>query len=118
MLQKYKSYVNANKDILVDCINLPEEKFARKCNGTINIALARFNTILLHLIKYPLLAEQYSAQVEELQKTLTEFYRCYKKYITKPSWSRWITMIKLHYLGKSKIPNVRRLLKQVENEID
>ena len=72
MLQKYKSYVNANKDILVDCIDLPEEKFARKCNGTINIALARFNTILLHLIKYPLLAEQYSAQVEELQKTLAE----------------------------------------------
>ena len=66
----YKQYVLDNQKIISAIKdNLPGDDFLDKLFGTLDMACARFNTILLKLIQEPLKADEYDSWAIKIDET-------------------------------------------------
>jgi len=84
--------------------------------GTLDVALQRFNTILLKLSEEPLLAEEYNMDVIECQTAINDFYRYSLKLTHSNSWfMKLYYRTCLHGIGIKRIPKIKKLLNRLDN---
>lgn len=119
--------VKANKEVIAFINNWPgkDKPFHIKKNllltsyiGTLDIATARFNSILLRLSEHKLLQKQYEPDVLECQNTIQKFYKNTLRLRTYPKalipFFKW----RLHRLGIRKIPKIKATYKSLLITID
>ena len=104
--------VKANKEIL----QLIEKDHPGRLNmyiGTLDTAMARFNTILIKLSQDKMLELEHTAEIVDCQEAIQSFY---KNTLRLRDW-HWITrpLIKLilHNIGTRKIPKVKQLYNKI-----
>lgn len=77
--------------------------------GTLDTAMARFNTVLLKLSQDPLLEQQYSLGITYCQNAIQDFYKNTKRLRDWPSITRPLIKLVLHYIGTQRIPEIKQL---------
>ena len=111
----YKQYVLDNQKIISAIKdNLPGDDFLDKLFGTLDMACARFNTILLKLIQEPLKADEYDKKLIECKKAIDKFYFYTNKYRFTNNIKKWYYKIMLHIIGTRQIPKIKKLLEVLE----
>lgn len=86
-----------------------------KYTGTLDYATARFNSILLKLSQDPLALDTNRKEVHNCFQTIQMFYFNTKKLIEQHWLLRPYIKIKLHYIGKFRIPKIKKLLENLTN---
>ena len=84
--------------------------------ATLDVALQRFNTVLLKLSEEPLLAEEHNLEVIECQKAIHDFYDYTKKHMNANTW--WMKVYYrtcIHGVGMRRIPKIKLLLEKINN---
>jgi len=84
-------------------------------NASLDMAIARFNTILLRLVEHPLQAEEHKLDVEECQSAIDDFYHYILKLDTWPRFTHWFWRYMIHRVGTKKLPKIRALLNRIED---
>lgn len=84
---------------------------------SIDVAVARLNTILLRLVQHPLEADIYHNKVLDCQSSIDSFYYYILKIDTWPKITRWFWRWKLHRVGKKRIPKIKKLLQEINNNV-
>ncbi len=119
--------VKSNKEIIAFVNNWPgrSQPFHIKKNllltpyiGTLDIATARFNSILLRLSEHKLLQKQFQPDVIECQKTIKKFYKNTLRLKTFPKFFIPFFKWRLHRLGIRKIPKIKATYKSLLITID
>ncbi len=85
--------------------------------GSLDYAIARINTVILRLSQYPLLADQYFAELKSCHDSVRAFHRNMQRSESWPAFLQWYPRYRIHRIGIKKIPNIAKLLLKVENEI-
>ena len=115
--QRYRELVRHNQDIVKYCQSRTYTIDNQMLNASLDMAIARFNTILLQLIQRPLEAEEYKEDIEECQLAIDKFYHYLIKLDTWPGFTRWFWRYMIHRTGTKKIPKIRALLNIVERNV-
>jgi len=113
--QRYRELVQHNQDIVKYCQSRTYTIDNQMLNASLDMAIARFNTILLRLIQYPLQAEEHSTEITECQRAIDKFYYYLIKLDTWPRFTHWFWRYMIHQVGTKKIPKIRALLNRIEN---
>ena len=108
MIEILKSYIVKNQNYLNYVRSLQPQN--EKWTGTVDYAVARFNTALLRLINEPLKLYEYNDQLFECQKIIDSFVENIRRYHEWPAVSKWLPGIMIHYIGTRKIPHIKKLL--------
>ncbi len=77
--------------------------------GTLDMAMSRFNTILLKLSQDPLLESQHSSGINYCQEAIQDFYKNTKRLRDWPVITRPLIKLMLHYIGTQRIPEIKQL---------
>ena len=85
--------------------------------GTLDYPTARFHTILIQVSQDRILEEIHSKDVLECFNTIQEFYKNVQRYRFWPGFMRPFMKAKLHWIGKKRIPAIKKLLNRLENNI-
>ena len=116
--KRYKEQVQHNQGILDYCKNRPQiNPDDQMLTASIDVAIARLNTILLRLVQHPISAEEYAADVMRCQEAINSFYHYIQKMDSWPKFTRWFWRYLLHRTGKKKIPHIKTLLNIVEENV-
>ena len=113
--QRYRELVQHNQDIVKYCQSRTYTIDNQMLNASLDMAIARFNTILLRLIQHPLQAEAYQVDIEECQGAIDDFYHCILKLDTWPRFTHWFWRHMIHRVGTKKLPKIRALLNRIED---
>lgn len=118
MFEDYSILVQNNQKILLYCKNRSSDSVDdQMLNASIDVALARLNTILLRLIQHPLEADLYHKDIIECQSAIEKFYYYLLKMDSWPKITRWFWRWNLDRIGKNKIPKIRNLLNKIDKNI-
>ena len=116
--QRYRELVQHNQGVLNYCKSRPQtDPDNQMLTASIDVAIARLNTILLKLIQHPISADEYSADVNRCQEAINSFYYYIRKIDNWPVCTRWFWRYLLHRTGKKKIPQIKILLNIVEGNV-
>lgn len=77
--------------------------------GTLDTAIARFNTILLKLSQDHLLKEEHFVEICYCDDAIKAFYKNTKRLRDWPAITRPIIKLILHGIGTRRIPHIKRL---------
>jgi len=83
--------------------------------GTLDHAIARFNSVLLRLIDHPLLLDSNRHKITRCQNAIATFYKHVRQFYEWPKWTRPFHRIMIHYTGKFKIPQIKKLLNTLDD---
>ena len=83
--------------------------------GTLDTAIARFNTVLLKLSQDKILEADNIKEVEECFNAIQEFYKNVEKYRWGSWWTKPFIKIVLHRIGTKRIPKIKKLLQKLDN---
>jgi hypothetical protein len=86
--------------------------------ASMDVAIARLNTILLQLIQHPLEAEQCQAEVNLCQRAIDDFFGLIVDMDTWPTITHWWWRWRLHRVGTKKIPRIKTLLNNIQKNVD
>ena len=86
-----------------------------KWTGTVDYAVARFNTALLKLINEPLKMHQYKNEIDECHRIIGDFVKNIRRYNKWPIIAKWIPGIMIYYIGKRKIPRIKKFLNNIND---
>ncbi len=114
--QKYKDLVQKNQEIIKYCQKRKYTIDNQMLNASLDMAVARFNTVLLQLIQHPLQAEQYQVHVELCQQAIEKFFFLLIDLDTWPRFTHWWFRWRLHQVGTKQIPQIRTLLNTIQDE--
>ena len=113
--QRYRELVHHNQDIVKYCQSRTYTIDNQMLNASLDMAIARFNTILLRLIQHPLQAEEHKLDVKECQSAIDDFYYYILKLDTWPRFTHWFWRHMIHRVGTKKLPKIRALLNRIED---
>jgi hypothetical protein len=85
--------------------------------GTLDYATTRFHTILIKISQDRILEEIHSKDVKECFDTIQDFYNNVQRYRFWPGFMKPFMKAKLHWIGKKRIPAIKKLLNRLENNI-
>jgi|TARA_B100001093_G_scaffold515541_1_gene592101 hypothetical protein len=85
--------------------------------GTLDYATTRFHTILIKISQDRILEEIHSKDVKECFDTIQDFYNNVQRYRFWPGFMKPFIKAKLHWIGKKRIPAIKKLLNRLENNI-
>ena len=86
--------------------------------GTLDVATARFNSILLRLSEHPLMIEHFRTDVASCQSIIQKFYRNTIRLQTWPHFMRKILQWRLHRIGISSVPKIKSTYRKLLITID
>ena len=85
--------------------------------GSLDYAIARINTVILRLSQYPLLADEYFAELKSCHNYVRAFHKNMVRTESWPTFLRWYPEFRLHRIGIKKFPRIAVLLARVENSV-
>ena len=113
----YKQFVIDNQGLLQELRDrTPGNDYVDKLYSSLDLACSRFHTILLNLSNQPLKADEYSADVLACKKAIDDFYKYTQRYRFSDFMTRWIYKIILHGIGTRRIPKIRKLLFEIQDD--
>ena len=84
--------------------------------GTLDVATARFHSILLKISQDRLAEERLKNDVEFCFKAIQDFYKNVQRYRFWPFFTRPFIKIVLHGIGVKRIPEIKKLLNRLEHQ--
>lgn len=108
MIAKYQDFVVQNQKMLnaVRSFQPSNDKWV----GTLDYAVARLNTVILRLINTPLELDAKKNDLESCQASIMIFFKYVERYYQSPYYMKWYYHAIIHFIGKLKIPRVKKLL--------
>jgi hypothetical protein len=85
--------------------------------GSLDYAISRINTVILRLSQYPLLADEYFAELKSCHNSVRAFHLNMMRTETWPGFLRWYPEFRTHWIGRKQFPRIARLLARVENSV-
>ena len=85
--------------------------------GSLDYAISRINTVILRLSQYPLLADEYFAELKSCHCSVRLFHLNMVRTETWPRFLQWYPRFRLHRIGIKKFPRIAQLLARVENSV-
>ena len=85
--------------------------------GSLDYAISRINTVILRLSQYPLLADEYFAELKSCHCSVRLFHLNMVRTETWPRFLQWYPRFRLHRIGIKKFPQIAVLLARVENSV-
>lgn len=113
MIEILKSYIVENQKNLKYVRSLQPQN--KKWTGTVDYAVARFNTALLRLIQEPLKLYEYNDDLVECQKIIDSFVENIRRYHKWPFVFKWIPSVIIHYTGTRRIPRIKKFLNKIND---
>ena len=113
MIEILKSYIVKNQNQLNYVRSLQPQN--EKWTGTVDYAVARFNTALLRLINEQLKLYEYEDQISECQKIIDSFVENIRRYHEWPFVCKWIPGVMIHYIGARRIPRIKKFLNKIND---
>lgn len=112
MIEKLQQYIRHNQAQLQYVRSLSPQN--DKWTGTVDYAVARFNSILLKLINTPLKLDEHHGEIEECQQTIDAFVKHIRRYHEWPRLLKWYPKICIHGIGTMQIPRIKYLLNSID----
>ena len=84
--------------------------------GTLDVATARFHSILLKISQDRLAEQRLRNDVEFCFKAIQDFYRNVQRYRFWPFFTKPFIKIVLHGIGTKRIPEIKKLLNRLEHQ--
>jgi hypothetical protein len=85
--------------------------------GSLDYAISRINTVILRLSQYPLLADEYFAELKSCHNSVRAFHKNMVRTESWPNFLRWYPEFRTHWIGRKQFPRIARLLARVENSV-
>ena len=85
--------------------------------GSLDYAISRINTVILRLSQYPLLADEYFAELKSCHNSVRAFHKNMVRTETWPRFLIWYPGFRFHRIGIKKFPRIALLLVRVENSV-
>lgn len=84
--------------------------------GTLDVATARFHTILLKISQDRLAEQRLRQDVEFCFKAIQDFYKNVQRYRFWPFFTKPFIKLVLHGIGTKRIPEIKKLLNRIEHQ--
>jgi len=84
--------------------------------GTLDVATARFHSILLKISQDRLAEQRLKNDVEFCFKAIQDFYKNVQRYRFWPFFTKPFIKIVLHGIGVKRIPEIKKLLNRLEHQ--
>ena len=85
--------------------------------GSLDYAISRINTVILRLSQYPLLADEYFAELKSCHNSVRAFHKNMVRTESWPNFLRWYPEFRTDWIGRKQFPRIARLLARVENSV-
>lgn len=113
MIEKLKNYIHHNQKQLEYMRSLSPQN--DKWTGTVDYAVARFNTILLKLINTPLKLDEHYGDIIECQRVIDSFVENVRRYYKWPRLFKWYPKMCIYGIGTKQIPRIKNLLNNIND---
>jgi len=84
--------------------------------GTLDVATARFHSILLRISQDRLAEQRLKSDVDFCFKAIQDFYRNVQRYRFWPFFTKPFIKTVLHGIGVKRIPEIKKLLNRLEHQ--
>ena len=109
-VQEYQKIIQAIKD------RVPGDDQVDMFYGTLDVATARFHTILLKLSQDRLAEQRLKNDVADCFKAIQDFYKNVQRFCFWPFFTKPFIKIVLHGIGVKRIPLIKKLLNRLEHQ--
>ena len=110
MLKDNQKIIQAIKD------RVPGDDQVDMFYGTLDVATARFHTILLKLSQDRLAEQRLKNDVADCFKAIQDFYKNVQRFCFWPFFTKPFIKIVLHGIGVKRIPLIKKLLNRLEHQ--
>ncbi len=111
----YENFVKENQKIIQAIKDrVPGDDQVDMFYGTLDVATARFHTILLKLSQDRLAEQRLKNDVAECFKAIQDFYKNVQRFRFWPFFTKPFIKIVLHGIGTKRIPQIKKLLNRLE----
>ena len=111
----YENFVRENQKIIQAIKDrVPGDDQVDMFYGTLDVATARFHTILLKLSQDRLAEQRLKNDVAECFKAIQDFYKNVQRFRFWPFFTKPFIKIILHGIGTKRIPLIKKLLNRLE----
>tara|TARA_B100001564_G_C20507729_1_gene609179 strand:+ start:115 stop:495 length:381 start_codon:yes stop_codon:yes gene_type:complete len=111
----YENFVKENQKIIQAIKDrVPGDDKVDMFYGTLDVATARFHTILLKLSQDRLAEQRLSNDVNYCFKAIQDFYKNVQRFRFWPFFTKPFIEIVLHGIGTKRIPMIKKLLNRLE----
>ena len=113
----YKNFVKENQKIIQAIKDkVPGDGQVDMYYGTLDVATARFHTILLKISQDRLAEQRLEYDVYNCFKAIQDFYDNVQRYRFWPFFTKPFIKIVLHGIGTKRIPLIKKLLNRLEHQ--
>ena len=113
----YENYVKDNQKIIQAIKDrVPGDDQVDMFYGTLDVATARFHTILLKLSQDRLAEQRLKNDVADCFKAIQDFYKNVQRFCFWPFFTKPFIKIVLHGIGVKRIPPIKKLLNRLEHQ--
>lgn len=112
MIDKIKTYVRTNQESLKRLQNYQPTN--DRWIGTVDVATARLNTIVLYLANHPLLLDKHMEEIKGCQQAIENFTTSIDRYYNSSKFYRWWPLALIFWFGKRQIPRIKKLLNTID----
>ena len=111
----YENFVKENQKIIQAIKDrVPGDDQVDMFYGTLDVATARFHTILLKLSQDRLAEQRLKNDVAECFKAIQDFYKNVQRFRFWPFFTKPFIKIVLHGIGTKRFPLIKKLLNRLE----
>jgi|TARA_A100001388_G_scaffold33816_1_gene21617 hypothetical protein len=111
----YENFVRENQKIIQAIKDrVPGDDQVDMFYGTLDVATARFHTILLKLSQDRLAEQRLKNDVAECFQAIQDFYKNVQRFRFWPFFTKPFIKIVLHGIGTKRIPQIKKLLNRLE----
>ena len=113
----YENFVIENQKIIQAIKDrVPGDDVGDMYYGTLDVATARFHTILLKLSQDRLAEQRLKNDVADCFKAIQDFYKNVQRFCFWPFFTKPFIKIVLHGIGVKRIPLIKKLLNRLEHQ--
>ena len=113
----YENFVRENQKIIQAIKDrVPGDDQVDMFYGTLDVATARFHTILLKLSQDRLAEQRLKNDVAECFQAIQDFYKNVQRFRFWPFFTKPFIKIVIHGIGIKRIPLIKKLLNRLEHQ--
>ncbi len=113
----YENFVKQNQKIIQAIKDrVPGDDQVDMYYGTLDVATARFHTILIKISQDRLAEQRLKQDVDYCFKAIQDFYKNVQRFRFWPFFTKPFIKIVLHGIGTKRIPMIKKLLNRLEHQ--
>jgi hypothetical protein len=112
-VETYQKLVRENQNIVEYLTTRQRTPYDQMLNASLDVAIARLNTVLLNLIQHPLKATDLHQEVLACQEAITDFNHYVRRLDNSTFLTRPLYKLIIHRIGTKKFPKIKALLNRL-----